>query len=253
MNSHGNRRRPPIWVALEGVHNMRDIGGYVTAAGQAIRTGIVYRSDTLEHATDADISHLKALGIKVIIDVRTLQESSESLERYRLAHDEDIHYVCLPTIPEGIMASRAFPVGDPNAIGDLYFENLLECRDSSAAVFELLASSDVAAVVHCAAGRDRTGVISSLLLSHAGVSDEQIALDYTATSSRVRLLYDELARNPLYQESRIANPSELTAEAQTIYRFLDNVRKKFGGVSPFIESLIGDESAERLRNRLVGQ
>jgi hypothetical protein len=94
--------------------------------------------------------------------------------------------------------------------------------------------------------------MSAILLSHAGVSDEEVALDYTATSARVRLLYGELARNPLYQESRISDPSELTAEPQTIYRFLDNVRAGFGSVSNLVRVLAGDESAELLGKRLIG-
>jgi protein-tyrosine phosphatase len=252
MSAKLRRLRPPIWVELEGVHNMRDIGGYAVQGNRDVRTGIIYRSDTLENATESDIAHLKELRVGIVIDLRTIQESSESLKRYRLAADKDVDYVCLPAIPEGVMASRAFPLGDSDGIGDLYYENLLACRASFGTALRLLAAAKVPAVIHCAAGRDRTGSMSAILLSHAGVSDEEVALDYTATSARVRLLYGELARNPLYQESRISDPSELTAEPQTIYRFLDNVRAGFGSVSNLVRALAGDESAELLGKRLIG-
>lgn len=243
--------RPPVWLELEGTHNTRDLGGYATDSGSFTRFDTTFRSDTLENATAADIAKLKSIGIELIIDLRTFEESAESLERYTLAHDGQIKYVCLPAIPEGIMATRVFPTGDPIAIGDLYFENLLERRESWGAALELLETSGPA-ILHCAAGRDRTGAMSAILLSNAGVSDEEVALDYTTTSSRVGLLHDQLARNPFYRESQVADPSEMTAEPAAIYRFLDRIREEFGSVEALTNTLTGDPGgSECLRKRLT--
>ncbi len=243
--------RPPLWLELEGTHNTRDLGGYATNSKSFTRFNTTFRSDTLENATAADAVKFKSIGIELIIDLRTFEESAESLGRYRLAHDEQIKYVCLPAIPEGVMATRVFPIGDPIAMGDLYLENLLERRESWGETLALLTKSGPT-ILHCAAGRDRTGALSAILLSNAGVSDEEVALDYTATSSRVRLLHDQLARNPFYGESRVADPSEMTAEPAAIYRFLDRIRGEFGSVESLTNTLTGDsEASGRLRRRLV--
>ena len=245
------RVRPPVWLELEGTHNTRDLGGYSTSSGSFTRFGTTFRSDTLENATAADAVKLKSIGIELIIDLRTFEESTASLGRYRLAHDEQIKYVCLPAIPEGVMATRVFPIGDPIAIGDLYFENLIECKESWGAALALLTKSGPT-ILHCAAGRDRTGAMSAILLSNAGVSDEEVALDYTATSSRIRLLHDQLARNPFYSDSQVTDPSQMTAEPAAIYRFLDRIRGEFGSVESLTNTLTGDpEASELLRRRLV--
>jgi protein-tyrosine phosphatase len=252
MSNHDSAHvRPPVWLELEGTHNTRDLGGYATRARSFTRFNTTFRSDTLENATTGDAAKLKSIGIELLIDLRTFEESTESLWRYRLAHDEQIKYVCLPAIPEGVMATRVFPVGDPIAIGDLYFENLLQCGESWGAALTLLMSSGPT-ILHCAAGRDRTGAMSAILLSNAEVSDEEVALDYTATASRVRLLHDQLARNPFYRESQVHDPSEMTAEPMAIYRFLDRIRGEFGSVGNLANTLTGDMGAsERLKRRLA--
>lgn len=243
--------RPPVWLELEGTHNTRDLGGYATDSRVFTRYNTTFRSDTLENATTADAAKLKSIGIELIIDLRTFEESDESLGRYRLAHDSQIKYVCLPAIPEGVIATRVFPTGNPVAIGDLYLENLLSCRESWGAALTLLETSGPT-ILHCAAGRDRTGAMSAILLSNAGVSDEEVALDYTATSSRIAMLHDQLARNPVYRESQVADPSEMRAEPATIYRFLDRIRGEFGSVENLINTLTGDsEGSARLRKRFV--
>jgi protein tyrosine/serine phosphatase len=240
-----------VWLDLQGTHNTRDLGGYATDSGSFTRFNTTFRSDTLENATVADAEKLKSIGIELIIDLRTFEESTESLSRYMLAHDKQIKYVCLPAIPEGVMATRVFPTGDPTAIGELYFENLLERKESWGAALTMLETSGPA-ILHCAAGRDRTGAMSAILLSNAGVSDEEIALDYTATSARIGLLHDQLARNPFYRESQVTDPSEMRAEPAAIYRFLDKIRAEFGSVENLMNALTGSsEGSERLRKRFV--
>ena len=169
-------------IPFDTVFNFRDLGGYETADGRRIRMGRLYRADGIHRLEGDDIGRVRDLGIRCVIDLRTAGE----LERGRFPVDDhpvDHHH--LPVIseiwPEDALVERA-----EDYLAARYIDMLTSGTDAFVGALEVMASSDnFPLVFHCAAGKDRTGIVAALLLSVLGVDDELIAADYAVTAEHI--------------------------------------------------------------------
>lgn len=192
-------------TTLEGTFNFRDLGG-LPAAGGTTANGVLYRSDALHALTPAGEAALAASGIGVVVDFRTEEERLMAPDR--LPRDRGLHEVHLPLL-EGAMSSvvkealEAHYLGDRTAmgraaeqamahlpsLGEMYVSMLEHGAPSFARVARFVAVPDdverPAVLVHCTAGKDRTGVASALLLAAAGVPHEAIVADYVQTQQHL--------------------------------------------------------------------
>lgn len=156
-------------LELAGVLNLRDLGGYPLAGGGSIRWRTLFRSDAL-HQLDAEgAAVLTGLGIRSVIDLRTNAEA-------------EVAPSALAGVPAAV-THLSLLSGDlqalPLDLEAIYHFMITECGAAiAAAVGVLCAPGALPALVHCSAGKDRTGVVVALLLSALGVSDEVIAADY---------------------------------------------------------------------------
>ena len=160
-------------IDLEGCLNFRDLGGYPTADGRRLRWRRLFRSDALHHLTPADVLRLREeIGLAHVVDLRSSgelrAEGRGPLEREPLA----FHH--LPLF-DGLGGRRAAE-GVPD-LAELYFAMAEYAREPIARVIATLARASGPAVYHCAAGKDRTGLVSAVLLGLLGVRDEQIVAD----------------------------------------------------------------------------
>ena len=168
-------------VVLDGVHNFRDLGGY-PAEGGTTRWGLVYRADGLARLTSADVAVLRARGLGAVIDLRTDAELSE-----RGRYPVDQHSVAFHHLP---VLDRTWQAEDVPVVGTAheflmwaYRDMLRAGSDKIAKAIALIADPAMAPVVfHCAAGKDRTGLVAAMLLSLLGVPDDYIAADYAKTA-----------------------------------------------------------------------
>jgi protein-tyrosine phosphatase len=162
----------PRHLPLSGTFNVRDAGGYRTASGGEMRTGLLIRADALGRLDDAGRAALAELRIRTVIDLR------EDAER-------DITPDALDGLDAVLVANPLFAGRRPE-VGNLaaVYEMLVDqCGDTiTAAVRRLAAPGALPAMVHCTAGKDRTGVVVALAHAIAGVSDEDICADYAQTS-----------------------------------------------------------------------
>jgi protein-tyrosine phosphatase len=175
-------------LPLEGPRNFRDLGGYPTQDGRRVRWGQIFRADSLADLSDADIAYLERLGLARVIDLRG---ELEALERpNRLAGRAGFDYVRLP-IGEGDLSpaewARKFEAGELGEIDASwlvrgYRRTLDERAARVGAVLRALAATKTPAVFHCTAGKDRTGVVSALLLLLLGVPREVVIGDYSLTA-----------------------------------------------------------------------
>jgi protein-tyrosine phosphatase len=160
-------------TAITGLANFRDLGGLPTGDGGVTRTGVLFRSDSLSYATDAEGAHLEdVLGLRTVVDLREKEEVDE-FGRGPLATSA-IDYVSVP-------------LGDIEVAADTrhaFYFGLFEQRGPELAglVRHLTASDSLPALVHCHIGCDRTGTVSAMLLGLVGVPDEEIALDYARST-----------------------------------------------------------------------
>jgi protein-tyrosine phosphatase len=194
-----------VLTELEGTVNFRDVGGLPTS-GQPTAYGVLYRSDALHALTPAGEAELAASGIGVIVDFRTEEERLAAPDRRPDARR--IREVHLPLL-EGAMSSmikeslEARYLGDHTAagraaeqamaalptLGDLYVSMLEQGAASFAQVARFVATPEDAAhpgvLVHCTAGKDRTGIATALLLDAAGVQRDAIVADYAETQQHL--------------------------------------------------------------------
>jgi protein-tyrosine phosphatase len=176
---------------FEFVRNFRDCGGYRTGDGRTMRTGLLYRSAQFPHATEADLDALKALGIGVVVDLRRPSEREKNPCRRwngfnaRLIEEADGN---LPRdigghfgdAGENVTAAQAAMM---RAYREFPFEQRL--IDLYRPAFAALAEDTGAMLVHCAAGKDRTGLFIALTHHLLGVAPDDLRANYLATNQQV--------------------------------------------------------------------
>jgi len=212
----------PVHIDLEGTVNTRDLGGWPIQDGQVTRLGRVWRSDAFTRVTPADRDALANRGVRTVIDLRTAAERHD--EPHPLEDDARFDVVHLDLFAPVLAAFMRGEVhDDPFDLATHYRASFVLARDQYAEVFRhitaALDSDDGPVVVHCTAGKDRTGLVTALLLRAAGVADAAIAQDYTLTHERIaplrpRLLADGVAKGfpaELYGRMLEARPETLLA------------------------------------------
>jgi protein-tyrosine phosphatase len=238
-------------IPLEGCLNFRDLGGYPIADGRAVRWRQVFRSDALHLVTDADLAHLRdEIGLGDVIDLRSSAEV-RSEGQGRLAQGEvRIHHVPLF---DGEVRDEDRERIAQITLADRYVFMAELAGDRIARVVTLLAEAEAPAVFHCAAGKDRTGVISAIVLGLLGVPDEVIVADYAATRENLDAIVDRLNALEGYRTMLAALPPDtMHANPETIVEFLERLRARFGSVENYaLTSGVTAPAIERLRARLI--
>lgn len=249
------------WIELEGAHNARDVGGLATTSGGRTRSGVLLRSDALDGLTVGDVEHLIAtVGLAHVVDLRSSAERDER-GRGRLG-DEPITYTELQVIDADDIVRRRELRAEAHASGqdpvqimaDGYVEILELGAPSFAAAFTRMTEPGGApALVHCAGGKDRTGVFVALLLDVAGVERRAIVADYVATAERMPALMEHLRQADQFQALAAQLPAFVfEAQAETMIAFLDHLDSSCGGAASFLRANgVGDDALERWRSLLV--
>lgn len=237
------------FVALEGVSNFRDAGGMATVDGGRVRRGLLYRSSRLSRLTDADRALLATLGIRHLYDLREPNERERSPTRWpgpaiRTWSDRDhvrswsITIMDYPQDPEGM---RRFLV-------DLYAELPHAFAPRIADIVRDLGAGEGPCVVHCSAGKDRTGVVIGVLLALAGVSREDIVAEYILTAGRLGIAADQqkafgdriesVARSPEAQQALWA------ADAAFLETAFASIEAKYETLEAYAGTALGLGKAE---------
>jgi protein-tyrosine phosphatase len=266
------------WVRLDGTTNTRDLGGLPTTDGGRTATGRVLRSDNLQTLSEDDVRRLIGeIGVREVIDLRTTAEVL--LEgRGRLRDVPEVthrHFSLLPErghhtdvfaveedepldLPEGWVESllprqaAAHDRGEPPGVR-AYLGYLNDRGDAVVAALRALAAGGPgASVVHCAAGKDRTGVVVALALAVAGVEHDEIVHDYAMTAEVIDALVAKLAASPTYAEDMgRRDVASHTPRADTMDRVLTLLDERFGGPVGWLEAHgFGPDERAGLRARL---
>jgi protein tyrosine/serine phosphatase len=271
--------RTDRWVRLDGTTNMRDLGGLPTADGARTVPGRILRSDNLQTLSSDDVARLRSeFGLREVIDLRTTAEIL--LEgRGPLRDVPDVVHRHFSLLPERGHHTDVFAVEEDDPIGDLsagWVETLLPRQTAAhdqgeppavrsylgylsdrpdhvvGALRALTAAEPGASVVHCAAGKDRTGVVVALALAVADVPHEEIVADYAMTADVIESLVAKLAASPTYAEDMDQRDiASHTPRAETMDRLLTVLDERFGGPVGWLETYgFGADEREALRARL---
>ncbi len=236
-------------IALEGAVNFRDLGGYPAEGGMRTRWRVLFRADGLGDLTEADLEVLRSLGIRTVVDLR----SGDELERGR--YDVDAHPVAFHHFPiiERLPDPEEFD-RRPGLLGSQYQEMLRDAGPQIVAALEVLAAPDaLPAVFHCSAGKDRTGVLSAMVLSLLGVDEEIVVSDYALSGAAMTRLRAKLLVK--YPESRdvIENIDEVfSANPAQMELLLAHLRERHESAGAYVAAQgAGPGLIEALRRELL--
>jgi hypothetical protein len=209
------------WIDLDGAVNVRDLGGLPTADGGKTADGRLLRADNLQELTPADVDKLvRDVGVTTVVDLRSTAEleSEGPAPLDAVASLRHAHHPVLPELGSAtdVIAGalllrhdqdRARYPEDP--ICGHYLGYLEDRPEEVVGAMRSIATAAGAALVHCAAGKDRTGVVVALALSAAGVRPEAVIADYAATGERLDAILARLLRSPTYATDLEGKPAEV--------------------------------------------
>ena len=244
---------------LSGVSNFRDLGGYAAADGRRVRTGIVYRSNQLSRASEADVVLLRGLDIRAICDLRSVRERHAQPTPERIA--TAIHGSAKPDtdfIFEDIFAHTPHEVNAwAEAFARFYGDSTEYYADEFGLMFRLILGRDLPMVVHCSAGKDRTGVACALLLSALGVDRATVMADYLFTSAR---LDEDVHFKNMLSDAKLNHYAALPPECRDVMlgtserylgRALDTLDARYGSLEDYLNKRLGIDSDDLARLRDV--
>ena len=239
---------PSRTLEFEGCVNFRDLGGYVAADGRMVAWRTLFRAGGLNKLSAADIVQLTDLGVATVIDLRTRDEAEQ---RGSFPVDQvPVAYVGLP-LTDVLPATEDLPDWKEAAYVATRYAAMVSDGGPmlTSAIHALATGQALPAIMHCSAGKDRTGVLCALLLAFLGVPDETIVADYALSAAAMERLLERLkAEYPEAQEAveRFA-PAILHVVPETMELFLDDMRTQYGSYDELAATLGVVEAVDALR------
>jgi protein-tyrosine phosphatase len=241
----------PRNLGFTSTYNFRDVGGYAGLDGRTVRWRRLFRADALHRLKGEDWAAFSALGVRTVIDLRRTFEVEE-YGRVPEAEGLDYRNLVLEHVDWKDVPHPA-DVRHERWLADRYLNFAEDGRDALGAALSIIADESAApVVVHCMAGKDRTGVTCALALSLIGVSDDDIAADYALTTAAMQSLVEYLREhNPAAvdgQEHMFDSPAE------AMLLFLDDLRARHGSVEEYARDIgLADDQIASMRKSLLSE
>ena len=248
------RSRDLIW---DGCLNVRDLGGHPTDDGPETRFGSVVRADSVGQLSPAGWEALVAYGIRTVIDLRGDHERDEDppgelpvdvlhvpfMEANEAEWEE---------IAEQLERLDELPVADATREAYLIFLERFK-PNVGAAVRAVAEAPEGGVVVHCVGGKDRTGLLTALLLQVAGVATEEIAADYALSEERLRPRHDAWLEAAETEAERRRLERITQTPPEVITGVFGELERRYGSIDAYLRSAgVSDEEIARARSRLRG-
>jgi protein-tyrosine phosphatase len=245
---------------MKSIHNFRDCGGYATTDGQRMRTGRLYRSGTLDDAKAADLRQLTTIGLKTIIDLRAPREKKQELPRL-----DGVLRIDVPIELENKTREKVQPLmtkrGAEGEVIDILKQMYRDLADEAwpqaSELFKILLNPDAYPVlIHCRAGKDRTGFMCALIGHAIGLERAAIFHDYCETNNHFGLVSPRMERfmkimslGKLQMENVRAS---LSAREEYLQAAFDQIDQCHGGMSTYLAKCgVTAGEIETLRGLLV--
>ena len=253
-------------LKLEGAPNFRDFGGYSAADGGTIRRGLLYRSGALGRLTEADVDILNGHGAWTIVDLRHEGERVAAPTHARLSA-AGVHSLPMGSgngaapVPRPVLltVAEATPEQAVEGIKASYRRYIHDHRDRFAALFEvLLAEREGPTVIHCTAGKDRTGISVALVLLALGVQRDAVVADYCATRDYLDAAWRDYILAAMLEDPSLVNRrvADVMFDAHPDYigATLAELDERHGSPAGYLRSQLGlnAERLDRLRARYLG-
>ena len=238
-------------LPFTGAHNFRDLGGYKTEDGRAIKWGKIYRSDDLHLLTDEDLKYLSRLNIKSVVDFRSDEERESEPDRL----NPDMTQLLLPIKfqPEELDDETLKNLMKNLTFGTLDSSNLL--RDFNIVIVKdfateykkffrhVIENNAEPIVFHCTAGKDRAGFASAMILTVLGVPREKVIEDYLLTNTYVKDHVDsemlEIELKTFFRADTDNLRKINLVEERYIQAAFDTIDNEWGGMDNYISGALG--------------
>ena len=241
-------------VVLDGVFNFRDLGGYPTRDARSLRWRTLFRADGLGRLTVDDLETLRPIALKTVVDLRTTREIDERGRFPFEAYPVAFHHLSVIDSTWDRAQARIDDLPATEFLHRAYTVMLAEGAERFAAVFRLLAGTDaLPAVFHCAAGKDRTGLLAALLLGALGVEADDIVADYALTEATMARFLERVRSESDGSALIDAAPQAFfAAEPAAMARVLDDLERNHGSTRGFVRAIgVEADVLERLEDLLL--
>jgi protein tyrosine/serine phosphatase len=251
------------WIELDGAVNVRDLGGLPTTDGGKIAEGRLLRSDNLDGLTPADVRRLVTeLGLATVVDLRSTQEHAAA-PAGPLTTVGSVRHVRFSLLPEmgvladtpgatlAVRAEQAMERCPADLRAGFYLGYLADRPDQVVGAMRAIATSPGPALVHCAAGKDRTGWAIAALLTVAGADRDAVLADYLLSNAAIDSLRSWLQAH--YGDAVDAGTEILGVDPSYLQAAWDSVEQNFGSFDGYLAAIgIDEDVVRRVRRRLVG-
>jgi protein-tyrosine phosphatase len=240
------------WIELDGAFNVRDLGGLPAGTGRT-RPDVLLRADNLDRLTPTDVRTLvDEHQLRAVVDLRSAVESPAA-PQWLASTDLTYRHIALLDLSGETAAAMGEELR--RNVGAAYRRMLELAGPGIAEVLALIADDDGGragpVVVHCAAGKDRTGIVVAVLLNAVGVPDDAVVADYLATAERIERVRDSLRQRSLYRPPAGSGPMP-GMSSEPIDTVLDALRRESGGVDGYLARWgVTPERLGRFRQRML--
>ena len=244
-------------LSLQGVPNFRDFGGYATACGRGLKPARLYRSGNHHRATDADLETMAGLGLAFVVDLRRRSEREREPSRRwpgfaATVIENDIGDMGKPW-EEELKGADPTPEFFRGVARGWYRRNPFEPRliDLYTRYFDALAEGDGAVLVHCAAGKDRTGLLVALTHHIAGVHRDDLVEDFLLTNSspsnpsQAPLVAALIARHTGRTPSDEAVRTAMGVQAADLEASFEEIDARYGSLDGYLEAALAVDARKR--------
>jgi protein-tyrosine phosphatase len=226
MNRHLN---------IPGTYNVRDLGGYLTQAGQVTRYRVLLRAGNLNTLSSAAQQQLIQYGVATVVDLRDEQEIQQFPTVF--AQTDQVQYFNRPLLGTLLNADETWQAekNDYTLLHELYCKYLERCQSQIGAVITTIAEQLPNVVFHCHAGKDRTGIIAVLLLAAVGVTDDAIAEDYSLSASEIRHLVEQWRIYAVqHGQDMVQFERDVVSTPETAFAMLTYLNNQYGSVEHYL-------------------
>ncbi|KAI5210734.1 hypothetical protein AUEXF2481DRAFT_31890 [Aureobasidium subglaciale EXF-2481] len=274
---------PPPFVNITGIANFRDIGGYSTTDNHSIRSKLVYRCADPSKVQPDGLAKLKELGVKKVFDLRSIPEISKQGPEWAgvevekevfVTRDEgsdeevkegDIERIWCPVFentdygPEQVaIRFQNYAKKGSEGFVKAYADIMSNGPNAYRTILTHLASpSPSPCIIHCTAGKDRTGVICAILYLLCHVPTETVAKEYSLTDTGLQhlvpLFTERLLKNPALVGNEEGVKNMISAQPEKMAATIQMIQKVYGGAEGYVRDVVGmsDQQIEQIRKNLL--
>ena len=242
----------PRELSVSGLVNIRDLGGLVSEDGRVVRSGLVFRSDNPKALTEAGRHEFReAVNPSVVIDLRI------PLEYRREGYDlgDHVEVINCPMTPQSGINQEQIDAGMCDNLVDDYLRQIDVNSAYVAQALSLIADREnLPVVIHCTAGKDRTGIVVAMLLDILGVPHEDITADYHLTTRNMAPVVERIRNAPVFKENGLADAPDwiFASNPETMQGFLTEMTRIYGGAEEWaLQRGLSAEQISALRATLL--